>query len=79
MALKLIIKPSAEVEISEALEYYNYKIPSSVKALDEELHLLLQKIMILPELYQLVYRNICRGLLKTFPYGVYETCFTGSE
>ena len=73
MAHKVIIKPGAELDIFEALEWYEKEKEGLsldfLERLDEEL----ERISKNPEHFQKRYRDIKIVFTKRFPYGIHYT------
>ena len=73
MAYNLIIKPQAENDIDNALEWYSGQNEDLPLKLLNELEQSLEKIQNYPEHYQKRYNEIRIVFTKKFPYGVYYT------
>jgi plasmid stabilization system protein ParE len=74
MAHKIIVKPGAELDILEALEWYekeqqNQLLQDFLDKLDDEL----ERISKNPEHFQKRYRDIKIVFMKRFPYGIHYT------
>ncbi len=67
---RLIIKPFAELDAFEAANWYNDKREDLgnefLLALDAKINAIQRN----PSLFQLVIKNIHRGLIERFPYGI---------
>ena len=73
MAHKVIIKPGAELDIIEAVEWYEEgKVGLSLDFL-EQLDKELDRISKNPEHFQKRYRDIKIVFTKRFPYGIHYT------
>lgn len=68
---KLIIKPLAELDATEAAKWYNNKRDGLgdefLLALDAKINNLQRN----PTSFQLIYKNIRRALTERFPYGIF--------
>jgi len=68
---KIIIKPFAEIDATEAAKWYNDKREGLgnefLLVLDAKMNAILRN----PTLFQVVYKNIHRALTDRFPYGIY--------
>ena len=68
---KLIIRPEAEFDISEAYSWYNDRLlglgSEFINCIDDAIN----SIMTNPESYTIVYKNIRRSLIRRFPYAIY--------
>jgi plasmid stabilization system protein ParE len=68
---KLIIRPEAESDISEAYSWYNDRLlglgSEFINCIDDAIN----SIMTNPESYTTVYKNIRRSLIRRFPYAIY--------
>lgn len=73
MAYELIIKPEAEVELREALDWYEEKGAGLELALYQEVVEVLDDISTNPEFYQRRYKNIRIRFTKKFSYGIHYT------
>lgn len=74
MAHKIIIKPGAELDILEALEWYekvrqDRLVLDFLAKLDDEFN----RISKNPEIFQKRYREIKIVFMKRFPYGIHYT------
>lgn len=74
MAHKIIVKPGAELDILEALEWYEKEqqdrlVQDFLDKLDDEL----ERISKNPEHFQKRYRDIKIVFMKRFPYGIHYT------
>ena len=73
MAHKVIIKPGAELDIKDALEWYEEEKEALaldfIQRLDDEL----DRISKNPEHFQRRYRNIKIVFTRRFPYGIHYT------
>ena len=73
MAFSIIVKPEAEQELIEALEWYEGKQPELEAELFNEISNVLDYIVIYPEHFQKRYRNIRIRFTKRFKYGIHYT------
>ena len=73
MAHKVIIKPGAELDIREALEWYEEEKEGLSQDFLERLDDELARISKNPENFQKRYRNIKIVFTKRFPYGLHYT------
>jgi plasmid stabilization system protein ParE len=68
---RIIIRPEAESDISEAYSWYNDRLlglgAEFIICIDD----IINSIMINPESYPTVYKNIRRALIRRFPFAVY--------
>lgn len=74
MAHKIIVKPGAELDILEALEWYEKEqqdrlVQDFLEKLDDEL----DRISENPEHFQKRYRDIKIVFMRRFPYGIHYT------
>ena len=71
MSYSLIIRPQAEIDISDAYDWYNSRLSNLgsefIDSLDDTFNSMLNG----PESYAIVYKNIRRALVHRFPYAVY--------
>ncbi len=73
MALKLIIKPAAEDEILEAIQWYDQQREGLSLELLQSIDDVLERIKKNPEYFQERYREIRIVFTKRFPYGIHYT------
>jgi hypothetical protein len=71
MAYKLIVKPEADFEMFEAINWYVDKDMNLGLRFASELKSTLHYIKLQPENFQKKYRNIRICFTKTFPYGIH--------
>jgi plasmid stabilization system protein ParE len=67
----IIIRPEAESDISETYSWYNDRLlglgSEFINCIDD----IFNSIMINPESFATVYKNVRRALIKRFPYAIY--------
>lgn len=73
MVYRLIIKPAAEDEIAEALEWYEEQREGLSLELLENIDQALKRIKENPEFFQERYREIRIVFVQHFPYGIHYT------
>lgn len=73
MNYKLIIKPEAENDLYEAIEWYKEQNENLPSQLLNEVEIGLNNIQKYPEHYQKRYKEIRITFTKKFPYGIYYT------
>lgn len=73
MAYKLILKTGAELDINEALEWYEEQKIGLASELYVEIDNAIKRIEEKPELFQIRYRNVRIVFTERFPYGVHYT------
>lgn len=73
MPYSLTIRREAELDISEAFEYYESCRPNLGSDFLLCIEGSLSRIRKNPEQYQKVYKQVYRALVNRFPYGVYYT------
>lgn len=76
MAYNLIIKPKAEEDLAEAIEWYLNQNENLAGKLLDKIDESLEKIHENPEHYQKRYKEIRIIFIKKFPYGIYYTVET---
>ncbi len=71
MSLPLVFHPDVQGEIDDAYRWYEQQQPGLgddfLVAVDE----VLNRISQMPEIHQVIWRDVRRGLLRRFPYGVF--------
>lgn len=71
MPHKLVIKPEAELELVDALDWYDEQVPGLGNRLFQEFNVLFDEIIANPEHFQKKYRNIRIRYTYKFNYGVH--------
>ncbi len=67
----LIVRPSALLDIDEALSWYYQRDPTVAQRLFAELDVIFERIRQNPAQFAFVVEPIQRALLRKFPYSVY--------
>ncbi|WP_449401012.1 type II toxin-antitoxin system RelE/ParE family toxin [Chryseobacterium wanjuense] len=73
MVYKLIIKPEAENDLDQAIEWYKEQNKNLILQLLNEIEEGFNKVQNYPEHYQKRYKEIRIIFIKKFPYGIYYT------
>ena len=73
MAFKVVIKPEAEQELLEALDWYETKTQNLGTELYIEISNLIDSIKENPNLFQKRYKNFRITFTKRFQYGIHYT------
>jgi len=68
---RLIVRPEAELDVSEAAGWYEHERPGLGHRFLDELGELLVRIESSPLQFPEIEKGVRRGLLRRFPYGVY--------
>ena len=71
MKQRLIVRPEAELDVSEAAGWYEHDRPGLGHRFLDELDELLERIERSPLQFPQIEKGVRRGLLRRFPYGVY--------
>jgi toxin ParE1/3/4 len=71
MKLPLIVRPEAERDLAEAHDWYESKVTGLGSKFLLAIDAALSSIQHTPELYQIVYKNLRRALIRRFPYGIF--------
>ena len=71
MKLPLIVRPEAERDLAEAHDWYESKVTALGSEFLLAIDAALSSIQRTPELYQVVYKNLRRALIRRFPYGIF--------
>lgn len=69
--MNVIIRPEAEAEIAEAYDYYETVSQGLGAAFLLAVEACLDGIERSPEMYAAIYKDVRRGLLRRFPYGIF--------
>jgi plasmid stabilization system protein ParE len=67
----LIVRPSAQVDIDEALSWYHQRDPNVAQRLFLEFDVVFDRIRKNPAQFPIVAEPVQRALLRRFPYSVY--------
>ncbi len=71
MKFKLVIKPSAEVDISKIVSWYKSKKKDLANLFLEQVEVRMNLIQENPNIYQKKYEEVRVGLLRKFPFGIF--------
>lgn len=77
--IRLIVRPSAELDIREAAEWYEDEEAGLGGQFVDELRHIVSRISELPSQFPDVGRGIHRALLRRFPYAVYFLLRGGAD
>jgi toxin ParE1/3/4 len=69
--MNVVIQPEAQIEIAEAYDYYESVSNGLGSAFLLAVEACIDGIQRSPEMYTVVYREVRRGLLRRFPYGIF--------
>jgi toxin ParE1/3/4 len=69
--LPIIISPKSENDISNAYVWYEKQSPGLGDEFILCLDAILHRVARSPQIFQVVHKDIRRGILKRFPYGVF--------
>ena len=70
-SFEIIVRPEAEKDIKEAYQYYEECSVGLGADFLLSVDAILSRIQRNPELFQKIYKDLRRGLLERFPYGVF--------
>lgn len=71
MTYKVLLRPEAEVDLTQAYHWYERQSKGLGAALLLSVDAILAEIQRNPELYPKKYKSVRRALLRRFPYGVF--------
>jgi len=71
MTLNVIVRSSAENDITEAIKWYDKQLPGLGTRFLNDIDQIINLIKDNPKLYSKVYKNFRRALLNKFPFGIY--------
>jgi toxin ParE1/3/4 len=71
MKLPLIVRPEAERDLAEAHDWYESKVTGLGSEFLLAIDAALSSIQRTPDLYQVVYKNLRRALIRRFPFGIF--------
>ena len=72
--MKYIFHPEAEVELNEAVDYYDVCEEGLGLRFAREIHVTIENICKFPYAWTILSQNTRRCLLRRFPYGVIYQC-----
>ena len=78
MTYRLVVRRQAKADIREAARWYERQRVGLGRAFVQQTDALLDLIRLNPKQYQVVYREVRRGIPRRFPYGVFYR-IEGSE
>ena len=61
----------AEIELGEAIEYYNFQLPSLAHQFYSEISNGIDRIIQYPDAWTKIGKRVRRYLIKQFPYAIY--------
>lgn len=67
----LIVRPEAEIDMTEAYHWYEAKSTNLGKKFITEVDTVFDNILSNPEIYMLAFQNMRRCLCQRFPYAIY--------
>jgi toxin ParE1/3/4 len=67
----LVLRDDAEDDIREAYDYYERAFPGLGSDFLLSIDAILSRIQRNPHIFQIIYKNVRRGLLDRFPFGVF--------
>lgn len=70
MTYRLIIRPDAELDIQDALEWYEAQILGLVSEFIRAVDACLSSIGRNPLAYSVIYKQVRRTFIRRFPYGI---------
>jgi plasmid stabilization system protein ParE len=70
MSLPIVFRRAARAEFDEAYDWYEQQQPGLGEEFAECVREVLDRIAVLPELHQCVYKDVRRGVVRKFPYSV---------
>lgn len=71
MKFKLIIRPEAELELLEAVKYYEKEIKGLGSSFLLNVEATIETILRIPEGHTPIYKNTRRALVRKFPFGIH--------
>jgi len=71
MKKALIIRPDAERDVAEAYGWYEARVPGLGSDFLLSIDAALSSIQRTPKMYRTVYKDVRRGLVRRFPYGIF--------
>ena len=71
MRMTLVFRSEASAEVQEAYDWYEAQRKGLGTEFRDELQETLDRILVNPNQYPAVHRNVRRALMRRFPYGVF--------
>ena len=71
MSSKLIFRPEAELDLSEAVNWYEEKVKGLGANFLLNVEAAIESILRTPEAFTPIYKNTRRALVRKFPFGVH--------
>ena len=71
MKYKVIVRPEAELDLSDAVKWYEENLKGLGSNFLLSVEAAIQSLSRNPETYPKVYKNIRRALIRKFPFGVH--------
>ncbi len=68
MAFELIIEPEAELDLQEAVNWYNKQRPGLGREFLERVEKVFERIPEMPEIHSVIHRTARLALVRRFPY-----------
>lgn len=69
--MKIYIRPEAEIDIEEAALWYEKQSKGLGEEFLDEIHAAGAIIAVNPKIYQPIYKNIRRAVIRRFPFGIF--------
>lgn len=79
MNARVVIRPAAERDIQEALDWYLENAPEHAARLTDDLAETIERIRESPRLFRTVYGEVRRAALRRFPYLVWFVYFDEAD
>jgi plasmid stabilization system protein ParE len=71
MTLAVVFRPEAQIDLLETLDWYEDQRPGLGEGFSAALDEAVGRIQSMPQMYALVFRDVRRTKLRTFPYLIY--------
>lgn len=71
MSSKLIFRPEAELDLSEAVSWYEKKVKGLGANFLLNIEAAIESIIRTPEAFTPIYKNTRRALVRKFPFGIH--------
>ena|SRR5258708_37401310 len=71
MTLAVVFRPEAQVDVLQTRDWYEQQTPGLGETFSVALDEAVIRIEAMPQMYAMVFRDIRRGKLRTFPYLIY--------
>jgi plasmid stabilization system protein ParE len=69
--MQLIVRPAAANDLTRAYRWYEERRTGLGEEMLEEVHAVIERMLLLPRAFPVVHRETRRALVPRFPYGIF--------